>query len=170
MEPYHHSLANLTFRLVKGLPSLEPLQVLEEREITWQGHSVTLRILGASHAVTVDSEDEKTTELLSCGGVEGTSETLIEAPAHLQGAYESCTNGLIWKTTLAPFLLEEGESLQGRFEETLSHEFPATAESIPITRIGWNAGRMLYIQTIHTYPQEGLGVRSITFIRKERGA
>lgn len=63
-----------------------------------------------------------------------------------------------------------GESLQGRFEETLSHEFPATAESIPITRIGWNAGRMLYIQTIHTYPQEGLGVRSITFIHKERGA
>lgn len=167
MEAYPHSLNNLSYRLVKGLPSLEPLQVLETRTIEWRGGLATFTILGASHAVTIDCGGEQTTEALSCIPLEHAGETLLEAPANAQGTYEACANGLIWKTTLSSFLLAEGEKLQGRFEETLSYDFPSANESTPITRIGWNAGKMLYIQTIHTYPQEGLGVRSVTFIRRE---
>lgn len=46
----------------------------------------------------------------------------------------------------------------------------AGVRSLPVTRIGWRfANNQLLIETVHTYPEEGLGLRSLTRFTLVRG-
>ena len=61
------------------------------------------------------------------------------------------------------FPLEEGDALRGDFAPAncLAVAFDASSGGMaPWTRIGWRAaGGPLQVETVHTYPEEGRGVR-----------
>ncbi len=167
MQSLVHSVTTLTYRLVAGKPNLEPLIVLQQRTLAWHEYTVTFSILGTSHAVSLESRDTDITEILSCAEQADNETSLWTAKVNSPVTYEANLRSIYWQTTLTPFPLTQEEQLLGTFEETLIHAFPTTSQVTPITAIGWNLGQKLHIQTIHTYPQEGLGVRSVTVVSRE---
>lgn len=164
MNPVVQSLDGLTLRCVSGEISWEPLRVLESRQCFWKGWAVTIAVLGASHALCFARNGVFFTELLTCGTLFESGTILFETKGAGQGVHTLECNGLRWKTTVIPFLLVEGDRLQGGFEESLTAEYPLVGSATPVTRIGWNIGERFYAQTIHTYPEEGMGVRTVTFV------
>jgi hypothetical protein len=70
------------------------------------------------------------------------------------------------RVSLAPFDLAHGDILQGDYSDEcrLEVSFPLPcAGAEPVTRIGWRVGRAsLMIETVHSYPEEGRGVRSFS--------
>ena len=110
-------------------------------------------------------------------GCEGALRVLGERAGDVASQLCVSAAGLLCQVTLEPFLLEEGACLRGAFaaERQLVFAYPApvpgksadglsmTDEPTPMTRLGWRATQgALTIETIHTYPEEGRGVRSVT--------
>ena len=79
------------------------------------------------------------------------------------------TKSLICHVGLTPFTLEENDFLEGNFDPNSQLEFgyPILAgDKTPITRVGWKiSADSLFVETVHTYPEEGKGVRSRTEFR-----
>ena len=71
---------------------------------------------------------------------------------------------LSYRCRLTPFELCGGDGLQSEFssEDRISFTYHTEGEfEEPITHIGWRGGdSTLSVETVHTYPNEGQGVRS----------
>jgi hypothetical protein len=91
---------------------------------------------------------------------------LAEAAADRPGDLCVATHGLICRTYLAPFALCEGDALCKDFPAAgrLEVAYPCAGGTPPaFTRLGWHAdGERLRVETVHTYPEEGRGVRTRT--------
>ena len=168
------SASNLRYRLISGPLELEPLRVLATRCMEWNGRSVTFCVLGASHAVCMQHGDTTITELLACCDLENRDDILLDiAGDPLQTACRIVA-GLVCQVELIPFPLTEGDALRDDYPEAnrLELAYPASADGpTPFTRIGWRIHEgALYVETIHTYPEERLGIRSRSrFCREEEG-
>ena len=160
------SISALRYRLLDGIPCLEPLRVLERRAAYWQGWQVHCYILGASHAVCLEREGAYLTEILTCLPPGGSLRALAEAAADRPGAVCVAAHGLICRACLAPFALCEGDALCENFPAAgrLEVAYPCATGAPPaFTRLGWYGdGKQLRVETIHTYPEEGRGVRTRT--------
>ncbi len=171
------SVAALRYRVYDRPVDLAPLVVRQVRLFTWGAARVSAYILGASHALTVDLPDGQTvTELLTClpprGMPESTSGSALEnewAIPTLVGESVNMTfahGGICGAGTLTRFALADtSDRLSGAFEanDTLHEPFPARPGETAWTRVGWRReGPLLYVETIHTYPEEGTGIRSAT--------
>jgi hypothetical protein len=168
----HHSASTLCYRLLDGLPCLEPFRILAAQTVAWRSWRTTFYVLGASHAVCLHREDAQITELLTCLPPDRTIPALAELAA--DAVRETCIDlrGLTCRVRLTPFALTEGDALRESFAEAnqLAISYPAShGEPTPITRLGWRiTGGQLSVETVHTYPEEGRGVRSRTlFISEE---
>ena len=172
-----HCLRDLRYRLTTGLISLRPLRVLAEREMRWRDWRVRFLALGTSHAVVLERGEERLTELLSCAAPLENANCLclLEAGAEF-AALSASAFGLDCRVALEPFSLDAGDSLQTVFaaDSQMRIAYPssqtqgayaaasgASDELTPVTRIGWRVSpQELFIETVHTYPQEGRGLRS----------
>lgn len=171
----HPTITTLRYRLLEGSVCLEPLRVLQARTVLWRDRQVTFSILGASHAVCIASSEETLTELLACATPEGRLRVLLECPAIVPASFCHAAQGLLCRIHVETFALREGDRLQDQFSEQdqLAFAFPtpdvdAVTDTPPWTRIGWRIeSGALAIETVHTYPEAGQGVRSRTTITME---
>jgi hypothetical protein len=169
---FPYSTTTLRYALLTGPVALEPLRVLASRCILWSGWNVTFCVLGASHAVCLERGESRLTELLACAVGTGASVPVV------QGNTDETTNlslraaGLCCEIALIPFALTEGADLlreRTPHDSRLEIAYPFLADAgTPYTRIGWRiTAAALHIETVHTYPEEGRGVRSRTVFREE---
>lgn len=160
-----HQLNALHYRLIAGQVELQPLRILASRSLIWQDWQISLHILGASHAVCLTRGSRVLTELLTCLPPVETPDALLTLNA--TSDRESCieAGGLICRVHLYPFSLSDGVSLcHTPHENRMTLNFPSQeTASTPITSIGWlGTEEHLLIETLHTYPEEGRGLRSLT--------
>ena len=170
---FPHSAATLRYALLTGPVELTPLRVLASRCILWRGWRVTFFALGASHAVCLERGESLVTELLACAVGAGASLPVV------QGNDAETTNlclraeGLVCEIALIPFALTEGAGLllECASDSRLEFAYPSPVDAVtPYTRIGWRVtAEALHVETVHTYPEEGRGIRSRTVFREETG-
>ena len=164
-----HLLSSLCYRLTDQPISLEPLRILEERKAVWGSWKVTFFALGTSHAVRLQDRDKQITELLTCVPPPEGAGYLLQANAADPVSLDAQLPGLCCNVRLEPFALTIDDALRGDFAPDSQMHIAYPTEigerevAAPVTRIGWQIeGKHLLIQTVHTYPEEGRGVRSHT--------
>jgi hypothetical protein len=158
------SASQLNYKLLTGPTDLQPLRILATQEINWRGWSVSLHVLGMSHAVSLRKGNRRITELLTCSTAEQDRKPAFAMRADPGGEMCAETDGLVCRVRLGAIELTDGDGLEGEFSaaERLEVAFPRAAEGVtPVTRIGWRlCGEALIVETVHSYPEEGRGVRS----------
>lgn len=169
-EPLCVTFSALRYRLVADLPDLQPLRILEQRTLPWHDGRLTFSVLGASHAVSWDTGEDRLTEMLTCHPPgRDPSPILAECAACRPITLYALSKCLSCAVEITPFSLEEGETLQGDFDgqHQLAHAFPdGPTGPTPVTRIGWLVSEArLTVETVHTYPETGQGVRSRSVFR-----
>ncbi len=159
----------LRYYLLEGRARLEPLRVFDSRRVEWQGRVVTFCALGTSHAVLVELGDTALTELLTCADGDLEARVLEQRAASSDCVISRTIDNLGYDCRLSPFDLDGAERLLGAFSSsnqlTFTYGVDHGAEE-PMTRIGWRADdATLVVETLHTYPHEGRGVRSESTFR-----
>ena len=171
---FPYGTTTLRYSLLTGSVELAPLRVLSSRCIGWKAWSVTFFVLGASHAVCLERGESRLTELLACAiGTVGAGASVPVVQEDEGATTRLClrAEGLVCETLLMPFALTDSAELS--WESDLSHRlevaYPPHADAVtPYTRIGWRVtADALHVETVHTYPEEGRGVRSKTIFREE---
>ncbi len=165
------SAEQLSYCLLPGEADLRPLRILDSRELAWGDWAVRIHVLGASHAVEFRRGDACVTELLTCVRPEFAQAPLLGLKAGVLGEGCASVPGLICRVRLVPFCLREGDTLDGLFpaERRMDVNFPCAGGAAPVTRVGWRqAGNTLRIETVHSYPEEGRGIRSVSVFDQER--
>jgi hypothetical protein len=168
-------VTDLRYRLYRGPVDLSPLVIRQMRQFSWEESRVTVYILGASHAVTVHlPSGQMVTELLTClppgtsrddaqedvrewsiPGFCGDSEEINFEESGLRGTIRLSRNALT----------PAAHAFHGVFasDNTLWEPFPAPTGETAWTRVAWRAEKdSLFLETIHTYPEDGAAVRSTT--------
>ena len=159
-----HSAATLRYFLLDGRARLDHLRVYGSRRIPWHDRVVTFCVLGTSHAVLVELGDAALTELLTCAAGDLDARVLEQRNASTEWSVARTVDTLRYDCRLSLFQLDGTDRLRGPFScaDQLAFHYGAphrTAE--PMTRIGWRADdATLSVETVHTYPHEGCGVRS----------
>jgi hypothetical protein len=170
-----HSTKLLHYHLIEGAPALEPLRILDTRRLKWQGWSVELFVLGASHAVRLTSGPKVLTEMLSCIPPPTVYSALLNSDVNSPRDLCAQVHGLTCRVRLTPFALAGNDALKNHFDtsDQMHVLYPGSdTVTAPCTRIGWRSdGAYLLVETVHTYPEEGQAVRSETrFILEEAGS
>ncbi len=159
-----HSTSTLHYLLLSGRARLEPLRIFESRQVNWLDHWVTFYALGTSHAILLEYGDAALTELLTCAPTAVQAHVLEQGAANLPWTVSRTFDNLSYRCRLTPFELGGGDRLQGAFpsEDQITFKYHVEGElEEPITHIGWRGGEStLTVETVHTYPHEGKGVRS----------
>ena len=165
-----HSAATLRYFLLEGRPRLEPLRVFHSRRVEWQGRVVTFCALGTSHAVLVELGDTALTELLTCAAGNLEARVLEQRAASSACVISRTIDTLRYDCRLLPFDLDGADRLRGAFSSADQITFTYGVDhgaGEPMTRIGWRADdATLVVETLHTYPHEGRGVRSESTFRE----
>lgn len=168
---FPYSTTTLRYALLTGPVALAPLRVLASRRVEWNAWEVTLSVLGASHAVCLERGESRLTELLACAVGVGASVPVVQGDAAETTHLCLRAEGLTCEATLMPFALTE--EAERRQEHDLPHCLevaypPHSDAATPYTRIEWRVtAEALYVETVHTYPEEGRGVRSRTVFKEE---
>ena len=156
-----------------ALLSLEPLRILASRQTDWHEGRITFCVLGASHAIRFQHREQTLTELLACATLDRESDIRIDIAGNEPQRACRVVAGMICRVELKPFLLSEGEDLHETFADSdrLEVAYPALSHApTPYTRIGWRiTDDALWVETVHTYPEEKLGIRSLSHFRREEG-
>jgi hypothetical protein len=157
-----HRVSDLRFARLENASTLGQVRVLASREARWNADPVCFHVLAVSHEVVIRRE-HPLTELLTCGdyspGGQRLSHVQITAPYELS----TRVGCLAYRCRLEPFSLARGDDLIGRFspEERMDVFFPGDDVKAPVTRIGWRIEpTCLTVETVHSYPEEKVGVRS----------
>lgn len=164
-----HSVATLRYFLLEGRVRLEPLRVFESRRVAWGRRAVTFCALGTSHAVLVEREGAALTELLTCASGDLRARVIRQRAASADWSMSCAAGGLRYDCRLSRFDLHGGDRLRGVFRDAdrlvLGYGSEGGFEE-PVTHIGWRTDdRSLAVETLHTYPHEGRGVRSESVFR-----
>ena len=171
-----HSAATLRYFLLEGRARLEPLRVFDSRSVSWQGHLVTFCVLGTSHAVVVERGEAALTELLTCAPGHRGATVLEQRAASANWSATHKIDHLRYDCRLSRFALGGDNPLRGTFApgDRLAFTYKMEHGSEPMTRIGWRADdETLSVETVHTYPHDGVGIRSESEFRvavSSRGA
>jgi hypothetical protein len=157
-----HRSSDLRFVLLETTSTLGDVRILASREARWNGDLVCFHVLAVSHAVVIRRE-QPLTELLTCGEYSPAGRPL--AHLHINAPHELSTRlgCLAYHCRLEPFSLAGGDDLIGSFstEQRMDVFFPGDAAHAPVTRIGWRIEpTRLTVETVHSYPEEKMGVRS----------
>ena len=159
-----HSASILRYLLLSGRTPLEPLRIFECRRVKWLDHWVTFYALGTSHAICFEYGNTALTELLTCVPTAVQGHVLEHGGEHFPHTVSRTFDTVSYRCRLTRFDLCGGDGLEGEFSKedriTFKYDVEGKLEE-PITHIGWR-GRQntLSVETVHTYPHEGQGVRS----------
>ena len=157
-----HRVSDLRFALLESTSSLGGTRILASREVRWNEDPVCFHVLAVSHAVVVRRE-RPLTELLTCGDFSPSGRPLAHVQVGAPCEFSTRLGRLDYRCRLEPFSLAAGDDLLGRFsaEERMDVFFPSQDVGAPVTRIGWHLERAcLRVETVHSYPEQAVGVRS----------
>ena len=167
-----HSVAALRYRLHCGPVDLAPLVIRKARRFAWGPMEVTAFVLGASHALTLTLPNgESLTELLTCLPPDkepNAKTTAREWPLpSVRGdewRREFAEGGVCGTVCVQRFVLAPGaDALRDDHDDSLHEPFALPKGDTAWTRIGWRVTNLrLFVETIHTYPEEAAGIRSRT--------
>jgi hypothetical protein len=160
-----HSISTLRYRLISGPVDLAPLKVIESREIDRAEFHITFYVLGASHAVTIERGGRTITELLTCSPPLKATGIIAEARVESGTTINEIVHGITVRSKCRTFELYSGWTVPEQFnsDQSLRVGFPYDGENTAETAIRWYVnGQRLLVETLHTYPEEGFGVRSKT--------
>ncbi len=164
-----HSAATLRYFLLEGHVRLEPLRVFDSRQVQWSDRVVTFFVLGTSHAMRVERGDTTLTELLTCAKSDLEARVLEHRDASPDWSFACEVHGLEYECGLSSFELLGSGQLRGEFRPTdqLTVTYGAGQDApAPMTSVAWRMDdATLSVETLHTYPQEGRGVRSHSTFR-----
>ena len=153
---------------------MEPLRIFEFRRVKWLDHWVTFYALGTSHAILLEYEGGALTELLTCAPTAVQAQVLEQGAANLPWTVSRTFGNLSYRCRLTPFELGGRDRLRGEFpsEDRITFNYHVEGElEEPVTHIGWRGGEsVLAVETVHTYPHEGRGVRSNSTFEIPAGA
>ncbi len=168
-----HSTSTLRYLLVRGRAPVEPLRIFESRRVKWLDHRVTFYALGTSHAILLEYGSTALTELLTCTPAAVQAHVLEQGPATEAWTVSRTFGNLSYRCRLAPFDLGGRDRLQGTFPRENRIAFTYRVQrglEEPVTHIGWRGNESaLSVETVHTYPHEGKGVRSHSTFEVYRG-
>jgi len=136
----------LQWGLWTGPVDLAPLRVLQERRLDWDGCRVDVRILGASHAITLTKDGFSATELLTCvAPPEGPRDRLA-------GPGDRCltVGPWCWRVALRHAPLEPIPG--GRW--LLESAFPGHPQARTVVALDPNPGALV-VRSYHAYPEDG---------------
>ncbi len=143
--------------------------MFDSRQVEWRGRVVTFCALGTSHAVLLERGDTALTELLTCAAGNLEARVLEERAASTGCVIARTIDNLRYDCRLSPFELDGDDRLHGVFSSAAQLSFTYAldhGEEEPMTHIGWRADETkLLVETLHTYPFEGRGVRSESTFR-----
>ncbi len=164
MDTVLHSASTLRYLLLSGRTRLEPLRIFECRRVKWLDHWVTFYALGTSHAIRFEYGDTALTELLTCVPAAVQGHVLEHGGEHFPYTASRTFDNLSYRCRLTPFDLCGRDGLQGPFsrEDQITFKYHVEGDlEEPVTHIGWRGREnTLSVETVHTYPHEGQGVRS----------
>jgi hypothetical protein len=130
---------------------------------------VTFYVLGTSHAVLVEQDDTALTELLTCAAGDIGGQALEQRAATSDSRIVHTFAHLRYHCRLSPIELNGADRLRGDFAsaDQLTVNYKAAhGAAEPMTHIGWRiAEAALLVETLHTYPHEGRGIRSESTFR-----
>ena len=166
MDAVIHSASTLRYLLLRGRTRLEPLRIFERRRVKWLDNQVTFYALGTSHAIRFEYGDIALTELLTCVPTAVQGHVLEQGGERVPYTVSRTFDNLSYRCRLTPFVLCGRDGLQGTFssEDQITFKYDMEGElEKPVTHIGW-CGRehTLSVETVHTYPHEGQGIRSMS--------
>ena len=167
--PQTQSLSELSYQLASGELDLTPLIILASRQFQWNEYLVTVRILGASSAISFNSADEQTHEVISCAPTLHSPAGTLETRKDLDDAKMTTVAGALKiECHTLKFSLLEGCRMKLPDRNSLSFVFPGEpGKSLPQTRILWQIeSDRLWVETSHTYPNEGVGLHSLTEVSR----
>ena len=161
--------AELRYFLIAGETSwLESLRIIDSRQRSWADRELTLYALGASHAVSIRHRDLRVTELLSCRDTFRKNQCLAEMAAADPFDLTTVVGDMRYRFRLTLHTLQGEDALLGHYpdEDQMTVAYPRQREfAAPVTRIGWLIGpSVLRLETLHTYPEEGAGIRTESVI------
>lgn len=143
-----HRIADLQWRFYDRAVPLEPLKVLAERRFVWDGASVRIAALAASHAVVLERDGAILTELLTCGAPP--ADAVAAGPAEAIAVAR-------WRVDARHSVAAVDAQPSG--DERLEVVYPGVDGAR--TTIAWStAGGRLTVETVHTYPEEAASLLS----------
>ncbi len=163
--PVIYGIRELRYFLVEGDADwMENFRILDSQQRPWNGRNITFYALCTSHAVTVRGPAGQFTELLSCRGGLHISPTLAEMASGNSVEMVINIQGLRYRFRMHQHALRGNDILLGQFEpqDEITIAYPKMPDlETPMTRIGWRFDRDVFsVETLHTYPEEGKGIRS----------
>ncbi len=169
LTPTIYRVGGLRYFLIAGETSwLESLRIIDSRQRSWANREVTFYALGASHALSVRQDDRQVTELLSCSGSFRKAQCLAEMAINEAIQVSTVINDMRYSFRLTLHNLHGNDVLLRRYpkDHEITIAYPRRQGSdTPVTRIGWlEEPRALRLETLHTYPEEGRGVRTESII------
>lgn len=148
------------------MADLGPLRIFDSRRTQWRGRRVSFYVLGASHAACIEADGRAAIfELLSCVPVRGANEVLAASQLTAPRAVSAVLDDLTYRCELRPFALDTwtdplAQAYPPVSQMRVAYEPPTGGVPTPLTCVAWRTGRELAIETIHTYPEENLGIHS----------
>lgn len=163
-----YEMQDLRYFLVEGNAGwMESFRILESRHQVWNRRDITIYALCTSHAVTVRGQAGQFTELLSCRGGLHLSPNVAEMASGNAVELVMTIQGLRYRFRMSQHGLSGNDLLLGQRElqDEITVAYPKLPDlETPMTRIGWGIDRDIFrVETLHTYPEEGKGIRSESY-------
>ena len=154
-----HRLADLRWGIWVGKLDWEPLQVVHSERLIWGDIPVVVRILGTSHAVSLEYPGEPVHELLTCASPPPGSQALLAG----EGRCQVDVGRLNWSTELklAPL---GSEPTSGTVVEA---SFPGSDGARTAVAVQMSEDE-LRIRSYHGYPEEGRALLGFSHVRRRR--
>lgn len=145
--------------------SLMEYPALAEQQVTLSGVHVTLRVIGASSLVIVESASLALVELIACGapGLSALATAVVSGGPGSNSAVTVAQPGFSYSATLWTACFGE-ERTTPSYPLQLEHRFPGPHAPLTQIEAAERAGALL-IRTRHDYPEAGTVVWSESQLR-----
>jgi hypothetical protein len=164
------SSRDLRFFLASGPVSLQSFHILKSHQAKWRGFRFSFYVLAVSHALSIEYENQRLTELLSCVPIQMTAHIIKDISVlRLPWEFTNRVYGMDYSCRLTLADSKDGGAFRCPFDagnQITAHYPISPGFPTPITRIGWRLGLAeALVETIHSYPEENRVVRSESVFR-----
>ena len=160
------SLPPLELRLTRRREiSIGEFPALAQRQVSLNGARVTLRVIGASSLVVVETGSQAFVELIACGvpAAPALASTAVSGGPGSNSAVAVAQPGFSYSATLWTARFGEVHATPA-YPHSIEHRFPGSHS--PVTRIeAGEEGGALLLRTRHDYPEAGTVVWSESQLR-----
>ena len=164
-----YSVKTLHYRLFDKNIDLTQYRIIKSQSAQHGNLKASFYVLGASHAVILQSGSTSLCELVTCTPGEAPDNSILDLP----GCYHlpTCASGKSWNCVVnleTLFEIKEAPAFYAEYPPVncFISDYPVPPVPIrllPQTHIGWKfLTNGIEIETIHTYPEENSALRSFS--------